>query len=254
MAVARLGYAPAGSAGRFPRWGYLDKFYVNPTLPRAFALAAVLFLAGIFGYIGWNKFQDYRRGKAAQHVATVRKKVQVLTAADIGVPPSLMQQQSTAINVEVKAIPKVAMPVPVPDDQAMTETIASTDEIAASSGPTLLGAALGAGDSLVINAGDMGLPSAEEYVAFEKAPELVSMNPPNYPEIAREAGVEGTVLVRVLVGDDGFVKDMKIIQSVPMLDDAAVEAAWTAVFKPALQKDRPVAVWMVIPIEFNLHG
>ena len=41
MAVARLGYAPAGSAGRFPRWGYLDKFYVNPTLPRALVVAAV---------------------------------------------------------------------------------------------------------------------------------------------------------------------------------------------------------------------
>ena len=250
MAVARLGYAPGG---RFPRWGYLDKFYANPTLPRAFVLAAAVFLAGLGGWIGWNKFQEYRRGKAAQHVATVRKKVQVLTAADIGVPPSLMQQQTAAVNVEVKAAPKVAMPVPVPDDQAMTETIAAQDEIV-SSGPSLLGAALGAGDSLVVNAGDVGLPSPEEYVAFEKAPELVSMNPPVYPELAREAGVEGTVLVRVLVGDDGFVKDMLIIQSVPMLDDSAVEAAWTAVFKPALQKDRPVAVWMVIPIEFNLHG
>jgi len=61
------------------------------------------------------------------------------------------------------------------------------------------------------------------------------------------------VLVRVLVGEDGFVKDQIIIQSVPMLDDAAASAAQTAVFKPALQKDKPVAVWMVIPIEFKLH-
>jgi protein TonB len=105
----------------------------------------------------------------------------------------------------------------------------------------------------VIDAGDVGLPSPDEYVAFEKAPELVKMDPPAYPDIAREAGVEGTVLVRVLVGDDGFVKDMIIIQSVPMLDEAAADAAWTAVFKPALQKDRPVAVWMVIPLEFSLH-
>jgi TonB family protein len=58
----------------------------------------------------------------------------------------------------------------------------------------------------------------------------------------------------VLVGEDGFVKDMFVIQSVPMLDEAAADAAWTAVFKPALQKDRPVAVWMVIPLEFSLRG
>jgi TonB family protein len=57
----------------------------------------------------------------------------------------------------------------------------------------------------------------------------------------------------VLVGEDGFVKDQIIIQSQQMLDDAAAAAAQTAVFKPALQKDKPVAVWMVIPIEFKLH-
>jgi protein TonB len=75
-----------------------------------------------------------------------------------------------------------------------------------------------------------------------------------YPDIAREAGVEGTVLVRVLVGEDGFVKEQMIVQSVPMLDEAAAQAAADAVFKPALQKDKPVAVWMVIPIEFQLRN
>jgi protein TonB len=113
---------------------------------------------------------------------------------------------------------------------------------------------LGDGDSLVIDSSGWGLPGADEYVAFEKAPELVSMESPLYPDIAREAGVEGTILVRVLVGEDGFVKDMVIIQSIPMLDEPAADAAWTAVFKPALQKDRPVAVWMVIPLEFSLRG
>ena len=98
------------------------------------------------------------------------------------------------------------------------------------------------------------MPAPDEYVAYERAPELVSMKDPNYPDIAREAGVEGTVLVQVLVGEDGFVKSQRIVQSVSMLDDAAADAAQTAVFKPALQKDKPVAVWMVIPIEFRLHN
>jgi protein TonB len=164
-----------------------------------------------------------------------------------------MQTQSSAVKVEVKAAPKVAMPVPVPDEQAVEETIATTEEMAASGSSNPLGMGFGASDSLVIDAGDVGLPSPDEYVAFEKAPELVKMDPVNYPPIAKEAGVEGTVMVRVLVGDYGFVKDIIIIQSVPMLDEAAAEAAWTAVFKPALQKDRPVAVWMVIPLEFTLH-
>ncbi len=251
MATVRLGHA---AVGRFPRWGYLDKFDTNPIMPRAFIVSAALFLAIIGGWLGWQKFQEYRRGRAQQHATATKRKVKVLTAAEIGVPPSLMQQQATAVKVEVKSAPKVAMPVPVPDEEAVEETIATTDEIAASSGTQQLGFGFGEGDSLVIDAGDIGLPSPDEYVAFEKAPEIVNMDNPVYPEIAKEAGVEGTVLVRVLVGDDGFVKDMFVIQSIPMLDEAAAEAAWTAVFKPALQKDRPVAVWMVIPINFSLRG
>lgn len=251
MATAKLGYAPAG---QFPRWGYLDKFYMNEIMPRAFIVTALIAFGITGGAIGWVKYQEYRRGKKAAHAAATRRPVRVLTAAEIGVPPSLMQTQASAVKVEVRSAPKVAMPVPVPDDEAVEETIATVEEIAATAASTNpLGLGLGVGDSLVIDAGDVGLPSPDEYVAFEKAPELVKMDPPSYPDIAREAGVEGTVLVRVLVGDDGFVKDMIIIQSVPMLDEAAADAAWTAVFKPALQKDRPVAVWMVIPLEFSLH-
>jgi protein TonB len=254
MAVAqrRLGRLPAG---RYPRWGYLDKFYMNTIMPKAMLMTCTVFLLGLSAYLGWQKFQEYRQGRKAAHGATTRRKVKVLTAAEIGVPPSLMQTQASAVKVEVKSAPKVAMPVPVPDDEAVEETIATVDEMAtASATSTDLGFGFGAGDSLVIDAGDVGLPSPDEYVAFEKAPELVSMEMPVYPNLAREAGVEGTVLVRVLVGDDGFVKDMFVIQSMPMLDQAAADAAWTAVFKPALQKDRPVAVWMVIPVEFSLHG
>ncbi len=246
MAVVRLGYA---AAGRFPRWGYLDKFDTNAVMPRAFIATALTFILITAGVVGYNKFQEYRRGKQV-HGAT-RRPVRVLTAAEIGVPPSLMQTQATAVKVEVKTQPKVAMPVPVPDEEAVEETIATTEEMSA--GSSNLGLALGSSDSLVIDAGDLGLPSPDDYVAFEKAPELVKIDPVVYPDIAREAGVEGTVMVRVLVGDDGFVKDMIIIQSVPMLDESAADAAWTAVFKPALQKDRPVAVWMVIPLEFKMH-
>jgi protein TonB len=97
-------------------------------------------------------------------------------------------------------------------------------------------------------------PRPNEKVDFDVAPELVSMDPPTYPAKAKDAGVEGIVLVRVLVGADGLAKDVHILQSIPLLDPSAADAAWTAVFKPALYMGEPVALWMVIPIEFNLHG
>jgi protein TonB len=242
------------SSARFPRWGYLDKFYTNELMPRALLVGVLLFAIIMGGWMGWGAIQRARKGKQVESHSRIRK-VKILTAADIGVPPSLTQQQVSAVQVQVKARPAVAMPVPVPDEQAVEATIATQEEMAEAGGTsTALGAGMGAGDSLVIDTGNTGLPSPDDYVAYEKEPEIVSMKDPVYPDLAREAGVEGTVLIRVLVGEDGFVKDMIVIQSVPMLDEAAAGAAETAVFKPALQKDRPVAVWMVIPIEFKLHS
>jgi protein TonB len=212
---------------------------------------------GVGAWQGTIALQKYLRSKkqVATAAGPVKKRVAILTAADIGVPPSLSQAAATQVKVEVRARPAIAMPKPVADELAVETTIATTEEMASVGSQSNTAAGFGQSDSLVVDTsgGGSGLPSPDDYVAYEKEPDLVSMQEPIYPELAREAGVEGTVLIRVLVGEDGFVKDEIIIQSVAMLDDAAAVAARTAVFKPALQKDKPVAVWMVIPIEFRLH-
>ena len=95
--------------------------------------------------------------------------------------------------------------------------------------------------------------SSQLQTAYDVEPVLVSMQDPVYPESAKQKGISGTVLVRVLVGEDGRVQDTLVIQSVPLLDEAAVAAARTAAFEPARKDDRPVAVWMVIPVEYRLH-
>jgi periplasmic protein TonB len=76
---------------------------------------------------------------------------------------------------------------------------------------------------------------------------------PQYPDIAREAGVEGTVMVQALVCSSGLIYDTRIDRSIPMLDSAATEAIRQWVFKPALANHVPVAVWVVIPVRFSLH-
>ena len=62
------------------------------------------------------------------------------------------------------------------------------------------------------------------------------------PAVAQAAGIEGTVLVRVLVGKDGQVKDVIYIDGPEALKAAADDCARTAVFKPALMDQRPVEV------------
>lgn len=96
-------------------------------------------------------------------------------------------------------------------------------------------------------------PAFGEYVYVEQLPEAVTKVPPQYPQAARDARVEGTVIVQALVGRDGRVKDTRVVHSIPGLDEAAVAAVRQWVFKPALTKNEPVAVWVAVPIKFTLH-
>jgi len=95
-----------------------------------------------------------------------------------------------------------------------------------------------------------GSPRFGDYVYVEELPEAIEKPRPEYPEAARRAGIEGTVLVQALVGTDGRVKDTKVVKSVPGLDDAAIAAVKKWVFKPALGHGEPVAVWVAVPVKF----
>jgi TonB family protein len=97
-------------------------------------------------------------------------------------------------------------------------------------------------------------PAAQsDYVWWDEPPAMLSIEPPVYPEIVREAGIDGTVQVRVLIGVNGKVKDARVVEGSPALREAALASARTAVFSPALQGIHPVEVWVVIPITFELH-
>lgn len=75
-----------------------------------------------------------------------------------------------------------------------------------------------------------------------------------YPEIAREAGIEGTVVVQAFVSEFGNVTEVVILKGIPNtgLDEAAEEAIRKTRFKPAKQRDRDVGVWISIPVIFKL--
>jgi protein TonB len=96
------------------------------------------------------------------------------------------------------------------------------------------------------------LPQFGQYVYVEELPEAITKAAPLYPDIAREAGVDGQVVVQALVGKDGRVKDTRVVKSIPMLDQAAVDAVKQWVFKPALSNNKPVAVWVAVPVRFSL--
>jgi protein TonB len=77
---------------------------------------------------------------------------------------------------------------------------------------------------------------------------------PRYPEAARRQGIEGTTLLKIHVSDRGLVDDVLIERSAGHqdLDLAAMEAVKKWRFEPARQGNRPVAIWVMLPVRFTL--
>ena len=98
-----------------------------------------------------------------------------------------------------------------------------------------------------------------EFIPYDEDPVPIGgyqgiKNRAKYPEIAREAGIEGMVIVRAFIDEKGIVREMKIQKGIPNtgLDEAAMSAIGRTKFKPAKQRDKPVGVWISIPITFKL--
>jgi protein TonB len=77
---------------------------------------------------------------------------------------------------------------------------------------------------------------------------------PKYPDSARKEGREGTVVLRVLVDEEGRSRSLEVNRSsgFEALDKAAIETVSRWRFHAARYGDKRVASWVRIPIEFHL--
>lgn len=91
-----------------------------------------------------------------------------------------------------------------------------------------------------------------EYFEVEEIPQKVRNIVPEYPEMARRAGIEGTVTLKVLVNEKGAVDSVEVVDGPPVFRKNSVQAAKSTVFKPAKYNDRAVACWVIMPFRFKL--
>lgn len=85
---------------------------------------------------------------------------------------------------------------------------------------------------------------------------LYSMNPePRYPKMAKKRGYEGTVLLSVHVNKEGKVDDLWLFESsgYKILDNAALKAVKDWTFEPGRRGDKPVEMWVEVPVKFELR-
>lgn len=185
----------------------------------------------------------------------------IKSKADLIVPPSLSQQQEQIMvkTPERQIRPSVGVPEPVPDEEAPEEVqIATQNELAdmAPVAPTQDLEDLGV-DVDVDNILDELLPSPDEFIPYEEPPIQVKTVQPEYPALAQRAGVEGSVWINVLVDKEGKVRDVKIVKDSGAnagFEEAAVDAAYKTVWKPAVANGQPIALWVTYKVEFKLKG
>jgi protein TonB len=123
--------------------------------------------------------------------------------------------------------------------------------------PALPGTGSGTGLSPAAGTGTAAAPPADPspdvYTWTETLPDAKLRVKPEYPGIACDAGMEGKVTVRMLVGVDGRVKKAEVESKPSLFDDAALAAARQWIYTPATTDGRPVPVWTRVPFVFTLH-
>jgi TonB family protein len=104
-------------------------------------------------------------------------------------------------------------------------------------------------------------PPPEDRAAFErgavrldesKAPRLLKRVEPRYPEVADQARIEGTVVLDVRTDIYGRVKALRVVTSIPLLDQAAYDAVKQWVYDPVIAEGKPVEAVFPVRVTFVL--
>lgn len=103
-------------------------------------------------------------------------------------------------------------------------------------------------------------PPAVKFVPYDSPPEPIGgfkvfQQNVVYPQADKDAGHEGTVVVQTFINKEGIVTDTIAILVSPGydgLEKAAIDAIKKTKFKPAMQEDRPVGVYITVPVMFKL--
>ena len=151
---------------------------------------------------------------------------------DIEIPPPPQEVE----------MPKVPVQIEISDSASDEETIEDTSFYFASEIPPPAASDFGGGPT--------------QFYAFDEPPAPTYRQAPQYPELAREAEMEGTVVVLIFVDERGNVFNVQMLSStVPqILIDEAVKAAWKWRFKPGKQRNVPVKTTISVPFVFQVRG
>ena len=107
-----------------------------------------------------------------------------------------------------------------------------------------------------VNPASDNIPNPGTFIPHSILPVCTFRRVPDYPDMARQAGVEGRVILQVFISTEGKPVQVVIMQSSGLgsMDEAAEEAAWNSSWSPARRADNePVSVWTSVIYDFVLE-
>jgi protein TonB len=187
------------------------------------------------------------------------KRIVILDPSMLGAPPSITDKTvppSIKVAAPKIAPPAAAKPVAIPDEEVKEElTMQSQQELAETATPaedtTLLG-----GDDIELVFDELVdfIPASSVFTPYEVAPAPIVNPSPDYPEMAKTAGVKGKVVVKVFVDKKGDVRQWEIMAAKPSglgFEEEVLKVIQKWKFTPAIQQNNPVGVWIAIPFNFE---
>ena len=149
--------------------------------------------------------------------------------------------------------PRPTLPISVPDDELIEDIELDLD------------ISLDLDEELVVNTPPPPAQEEEEgepelFVVVENPPQIIggiaSLNSAlTYPRVALQSGVEGNVIIQVIVTAEGNPESPQVLRSAsPLLNQAAIDAVMAQKFVPGKQRGRSVKTQITIPVRFKLKN
>src|SRR4029079_2664468 len=88
---------------------------------------------------------------------------------------------------------------------------------------------------------------------YDQPPRPIKITKPQYPQEAFVKKIEGTVEVEILIDAGGNVARARVVQSIPALDQAALQTVYQWRFSPAVKNGHPVATIARAPVQFRIY-
>jgi TonB family protein len=219
----------------------------RPNFVRGLCLS--LIIHGLLLSVYWLSQIALLSPKEGGHIYVVRY-------ADLGPPPSLQHELLHGIPSAKYAFKdfNYGVPVPVPEVELQEDKPFPTQEQLSQTGP-VAGEGSGGGIMIPDSVRDGLLGDDLEGITPDVFPVLMKIAVPLYPEAAMKKQIGGTVWLNVLVDQRGSVKSARVLKSdAGELNQAAMDAANKYAFTPGFYRNKPIPVWVSIPIEFRYEG